>query len=295
MLSLNSHIIIKKYTYNVVLPLLKTVMLLLLFIFLFRSVCSSSCLERIIFADEIVTEELQLNSLRLFLSPCTYLCGCDQNPAIIASQLLQSASFYICCQAGSSAACCWRALAKWFYLQTANFFRDLGVNEFWFTVFYIWAFWIPLSIAFVLSLPVYLLSLTKELCCLLVCSRCNAEKDDLLGSCRCAYGVCDCDCCDLERDQRVPDLTVAATAALNREAAIQAMRNLRRLPPVQFEIIRGEPDAQVVIRRPVQVNFGEVFGNPVAFFVGIFFALYAFYFTALTEQINRRNRIITMQ
>ena len=123
---------------------------LLTLCFIFCIASASTCLERIIYADEIATAEVQFNYIRFLVSPCTFLCGCDQNPAAVGVQLLQSVALNICCQAGSRAACCWRVLAKWIYEATNERFQRLELNDDCFTCVFVSTCCLPISLAFIL-------------------------------------------------------------------------------------------------------------------------------------------------
>ena len=214
------------------------------------------------------------------MSLCTSLCGCDQNPAAVGVQLLQSVALYICCQAGSRAACCWRVLAKWIYEATHERFQQLELNEDCFTCVFVSTCCIPISLAFILSLPLYFLSLLKDFCiCTFYACFCDVEQD----SCKCSH--CEtCDLCDMETGRRRPAVSVRSPRIPSRESGVITRQ------PSSFVTITQQPQPVGTViraRSTAVLTLTEIVNDPVSFFVGILFIVFTFYFSAAMDRINR--------
>lgn len=270
----------------------------ILALFLISSVHAQSCLEELLFSNEIAEEVVCFHAARLVCLPFTYACGCEASPESIATDLSMSLCHFFCCNPNLTPVCFWRKFAQVTFSSGLDRWERCGLSRRFYDPAYLTACCIPISATFILSTPLFIgyYGLYGCIYCLDQC--CDIDCSD--NSCS------DCiNCCSRAGNslksprRRRPNHRELRYSVIYRQEppfprvviqSIQPVPRIARDPSIAQEmpIVPTSSNSAVRCRAQNISIFGEILNEPFFFFLGVLFFVFNYYFLENLERIHRR-------
>lgn len=264
---------------------------------LISSAYAQSCLEELLFSNEIAETAVCFNTARLFCSPVTYPFGCDVSPDSIAVNLSMSLCHYLCCNPNLSPVCFWRSFAQRAFVSGLDCWRGCGLPRGCYDPVYLTICCVPVATTLTLSTPLFIGYYGGYGCAL------------CLNQCGCDFECChkSCDDCMSCCSEGFNSLNWWQSRPLNNGQISYSVVFHQGLPVPQINagpiqpnppILRDEPNVQpastatvVHYRKQSVLIFEEILSEPILFLLGVLFLVFNYYLLDNFERIlGQRSR-----
>lgn len=264
---------------------------------LISSVYAQSCLEELLFSNEIAEASACFNAARLLCSPITYPFGCDASPDSIAVDLSMSLCHYLCCNPNVTPVCFWRTFAQCAFASGLDCWNRRGLPRGCYDPVYLTVCCVPITTTFALSTPLFI-GYYGVYGCAVCLDQCGCDVE-------CSYESCDAcmSCCsgvfkslNCWRRRPLNNGQIRYSVVCRQDPPVPQINSL----PIQPDppVLRDEPILQpattttVVRHRKQTVSiFEEILSEPVFFLLGVLFLVFNYYLLDNYERIlHRRSR-----